>query len=420
MRRIALSGLVAAAVVLGCSVSALAGTTGHSVAPAAAVADAARAASATWTSGDGIGKGNQVSCASTTSCLAVGDDVNSRGNLVPIAESLHAGTWKAVSTTKAPGYSALTSELTGVSCKAATYCLAVGQYDSISLGTTPYAMTWNGNTLAAVVKLPLPSTDYLSALGPVSCLAVKSCVVFGSGPDISLSSSGNPVVAVYAWTWNGSKWSLSATPVSGNELAIINSARCFSPKSCVLAGSTTPLLGSASTITPLLVTWNGKSLTGMNPIVPSDMKQAEFVSVSCSATTSCAATGVDLKGNDASAFLDVTDGKGWNLTKWGGPSGATSAALTGVSCVSRSNCVAAGGIDTAKTSLAAALTWNGTKWTVTKVPGPGTGKMSIFYGVSCSAAGNCTAIGETGKATAEVGSQFAGHWSGSAWKLTAA
>jgi hypothetical protein len=206
------------------------------------------------------------------------------------------------------------------------------------------------------------------------------------------------------------------------EDPIIRSARCFSPTSCVLAGAITPVAGPPTALTPLLATWNGKTLTSMNPVVPAGTAPAEFKSVSCVAPTSCAAAGAEIKGSDTSAFLDVTatGGKSWNLTKWGGPSGTTSTVLTGVSCVSRSSCVAVGEIATAKTSVAAALTWNGAKWTVTKVPGPGTGKVSIFYGISCPAAGNCTAIGETAKPTATIASQFAGHWNGSSWKLTAA
>jgi hypothetical protein len=188
----------------------------------------------------------------------------------------------------------------------------------------------------------------------------------------------------------------------------------------VLAGATNPIYGATDTLAPLLATWNGKTLTSMKPAVPSGVTQAWFVSVSCVATTSCAAAGINAKGNDQSAFLDVSGGNGWNLTKWGGPSGTTRAVLDGISCVSRSNCVAVGALASAKTSVAAALAWNGAKWAVTKVPGPGTGKMSFFSGVSCPAAGNCTAIGQTGKPASGIGSQLAGHWNGSAWKLTAA
>jgi len=412
VRRIALSGLAAAVAVIGFSVPALAGTTGHS-----AVASPARAASAVLD--DVIGFGDQVSCVSVTSCLAVGYGVDSKGHVVPAAESLHAGTWKAVSTARAPGISTLTSVLSFVSCKAATYCLAVGQY--MGNGTIPYVMTWNGTALTPVVKLPMPKPDYdVEEVGPVSCTAVNSCVVFGSGLDAAATTPGNMVAAVYAWTWHGSKWSLTKTDVPGNVVPVINAARCFSLTSCVLAGATNPLYGSRDTLTPLLATWNGKALTPMKPAVPSGTKQAWFTSVSCVATTSCAAAGLRATGSDTSAFLDVTGGHGWNLTKWGGPSGTTGAVLDGISCVSRSRCVAVGELSTAKTSVAVALAWNGTKWTVTKVPGPGTGKISFFSGVSCPAAGNCTAIGQTGRSTAGIGSQLAGHWNGSVWKLTAA
>lgn len=413
MRRIALSAL-AAVTVLGCSVAVLAGTTAHS---GAAVTGGDHAASATAAWGYDLFD-NPVSCASATSCFAVGEGLNRRAIALPVAESWHAGTWKAVSAARVPGYAAETSELRGVSCKAANYCLAYGEY--MGNGTTPYAMTWNGTALTPVAKLPLPSGDEIGYVGAVSCAAVKSCDVFATGPDISASSAGHPVEAVFAWTWNGSRWSMTATPLPGGDYPVINAARCFSATSCVLAGATIPQAGTASAMAPLLANWNGRTLTAMHPAVPAGMNQAEFESISCVAANSCAAAGAAVNGAHTSAFLDVTGGRGWNLTKWSGPSGTTSTLLTGVSCVSRSNCVAAGQITTAKTSLAAALTWNGTKWAVTKVPGPGAGNASSFYGVSCPAAGNCTAIGATGKATAGIGSLLAGHWNGTAWKLTAA
>jgi hypothetical protein len=409
-----LSALVAAAV-LGYGVPAIAGTKTPAVASnvyAAQAAAAVRAPFAAATSVSDPGQRDQVSCGSVTSCLAVGGAVNNAG-FAPFAASFHAGTWKPVSVTKAPGYAAGTSTLTSVSCKAATYCLAVGQYiSSTNLNATPYAMTWNGTTLTPVVKLPFSSKDWLQEVDAVSCTAVRSCVVFGSGFQETGTTSSATVM--FAWTWNGSKWSLAVTPVSGGGTDVVIAARCFSTAFCVLAGANVPMSDS-STFTPLLATWNGKALTDMHPLVPPGLTQAEFASVSCVAPASCAATGLYAVGKRYSAFLDVTTATGWKLTKWSGPSGATSSVLAGVSCASKTSCVTAGGFDTARTSAPAALTWNGTKWTVTKVPYPG--KASIFFGLSCPALGNCTAIGTIGAAP---GSPFDGHWNGQNWKLTAA
>ena len=398
MRRIALSALAAAATVLGCSAAALAGTDrplhrrGHRRGPAPPPPGYLD---------DSFGCGNQVSCASATSCFAVGERLNSRGTDLPAAESWHAGTWKAVSAAKVPGYAGETSELLHVSCKAANYCLALRRVPTWATGPPQYAMTWNGTTLTPVAKLPLPSGDSIAELGTVYCTAVESCDVFASGND-RIGSQRPP-------GRRRVRLDVERRQVVGDrhrrcpdgDLPVINSARCFSATSCVLAGATIPQAGSASTMAPLLASWNGKTLTAMNPVVPAGMKQAEFKSVSCAAATSCAAAGAVINGANTSAFLDVTTGSGWNLTKWGGPSGMTSTLLTGVSCVSRSTASPRAGSPPPRAPLAAALTWNGTKWTVIKVPGPGTGNGSIFFGVSCPAAGNCTAIGETGKAADE-------------------
>ena len=66
------------------------------------------------------------------------------------------------------------------------------------------------------------------------------------------------------------------------------------------------------------------------------------------------------------------------LTKWSGPKGNTIAELNDVSCTSAARCIAVGDHGTAKSGTPAALGWNGSKWTVLKVAGPGSGKAAAF------------------------------------------
>jgi hypothetical protein len=117
-------------------------------------------------------------------------------------------------------------------------------------------------------------------------------------------------------------------------------------------------------------------------------------------------------------FADRWNGKTWTAATVSWPKGTTNSNLLGVSCVSAKSCVAAGYID-AKFNLgpaapdgkAAAVSWNGKAWTATNVPAPGSGKRSVFSGVSCLSTDSCVAAGQL------VPLGLAGFWNGRSWKL---
>jgi hypothetical protein len=364
-----------------------------------------------------------------STCLAVGQGTSKTGAWKSVAEVWRSGVWKPV-TVNSPGSTAKLSNLLGVSCKTAGYCLAVGLYGPNMVQTTPYAAAWTGSALAPVAKLPVPtslSTVYATA---VSCVAVRSCVVIGTGFDESgITTPGGFLGYVsIVWTWNGGKWTVQTVPDKNNDAMLTyNALRCFSLTSCVSAGGRLPQIAGGGGVdtgdeVPLLATWNGKAFTAMRapvPSVPANTAQ-QFASVSCSSLSSCAVAGVS-DGNSTTSFLDVWNGRSWKLTKWSGPKGTTSAGLFDVSCASASRCLAVGAAGTDIRPVAAALAWNGVTWTATKVPGPVTGKMSVFNGVSCPKASECMAIGNTGAVTSSAPlGQLAGYWNGTTWRLAAA
>ena len=125
--------------------------------------------------------GTGISCASPTACLSVGIHAveNSKSqSFTPFAARLHAGTWKAVpvKTPKGTKFSLLGA----VSCKAATYCLALGEALTNTAGDAPFALTWNGTTLTPIAAPPMPAHT-LGQVTSVSCVAVNSCVAIGTG-----------------------------------------------------------------------------------------------------------------------------------------------------------------------------------------------------------------------------------------------
>jgi hypothetical protein len=427
-----MTGLVASVAVLGSvlpAVTAGAASTGTAATAAPSVsaklATAARPAAlarlasiarpSTVISADLGAMGDKISCASPTACLAVGGNGGESGRETAVARALHGTAWRSVAV-KAPK-SALDTTLTGVSCKAATSCLVIGGYDDKTGTLHPAAWTWNGTALTATAAPPLPKADSLEAFTAVSCVTVKSCVAVGS------AYAGSSAVQLI-WTWNGAKWALkTAVMPGGAKNADLTAAHCFSLTSCEVGG--TSYTGSAGlTASVLLATWNGKAFTPQQSPKLANPAFELTTDISCFAPGLCAAVGENANFTTASGtiagFAEIWNGKAWTVTNWAGPKGATVAVLFGVSCTSRTSCVAVGGKGTDKSGTAASLVWNGTRWSAVGVPSVGKGFSSDFEGVSCPKTGACVATGHYGKDSASTNTPLAGYWNGKAWKLKAA
>jgi hypothetical protein len=465
MRKILVSGLVAATAVLGCAGAALAeagtsGTAGSAgvsstviAGPATGAAKAAIArladskspaarvaafrlerllAQRPQASGTGalyIATG--LSCGTLSDCLTIGmAGATHSGPLRPAAERQHAGTWKSVPVQAPTG--AVMTTLDGVSCKAATYCLVVGESLSdlppttATSGMSPFVLSWNGTALTHAATPSVPKADSLDEILAVSCLAVRQCVAVGTGT----AQATNDTVQ-FVWTLNGAKWAVTAIdePGTGSSTGTTTSTmyeglRCFSPTACVAIGETDVITNTAGggtiTSTPLASYWNGKTFTSLNIPVPSGTTDAVLNGLSCVSSHACAVVGLAAAktSSDGLGFAEVWKGKTWAVTKWSGPKGDTDAELLGVSCLSAVRCMAVGEHGTSTTSAPAALAWSGSRWKLLPVPGAGKGKAAIFESVSCPVSGVCFAAGETGTMSKSAPTlvPLGGYFHHTAWK----
>ena len=409
MRKIVMSGVVALAAVLGGAIPAA--TASAAVRPTAANAATLPSTVRPLASIEGAAYflGDRISCGSATTCLAVGANLNSSSE-TPTAEALSGSKWKSVPVRLPKGADG--AGLTGVSCKAATYCLVLGEYSTSAGATLGFALTWNGSALTPVAAPPLPAGG-LMALNAISCAAVKSCVVVGT----SVGTNGT-TIDTFADTWNGSKWTQVKTATNAVVLDQYTAMHCFSSKDCVAAGTAYSATG-ASTVR--VATWNGKTWTAEKAVTPAG-QNIIVGDLSCGSAKSCTLVGMSLNNAATSAFgfLEVWNGKTWSEVKWTGAKGDTLTDVIGVSCTSATNCMAVGAAGTSKSGVAAALSWNGKKWTALGVPAPAKGDSSDFEGVSCPKAGDCVAIGQVGKSGGTTSSPIAGYWNGKSWKLAAA
>jgi hypothetical protein len=135
------------------------------------------------TSGPTVGALYGVSCASNTSCTAVGDVASDSGTAVTLADSWNGSTWAVQATPNPSG--ALRSFLGGISCTSSTNCTAVGAYTKAYPFVAPiaehlYDGTWRGQTTAT------PASG--KGLVGVSCpLASSTCTAVGNYVGATIS-----------------------------------------------------------------------------------------------------------------------------------------------------------------------------------------------------------------------------------------
>jgi len=99
------------------------------------------------------------------------------------------------------------------------------------------------------------------------------------------------------------------------------------------------------------------------------------------------------------------DGIKWSIQATPNPS-LGGGILFGVSCSSASACTAVG----ASNAGTLAERWNGTKWVIQPTPNPPSGG-GVLVGVSCSSASACTAVG------ASNAGNLAERWNGTKWSI---
>jgi hypothetical protein len=441
VRRIAISGLVALAAVLGgvaVPTVAMAQPTA-AVHPTAGVrADnlaAMRTARTALAADEGVQVGTGeplISCVLATDCLGVkGSSSQSESGSTPTRIARWNGSsWKGVGAALPKGTKSV--DLNGVSCKGGKSCLVVGDYytsTSDSAVGHPLALIYNGTSLKPTATVPIPKGTADVTLTSVSCATTRYCVALGAPADGTGAFSSNNDSVIIIETWNGAKWTLHTAAGSMGKTTTLEPSvvSCATTAFCVLGGEAISVTSNSGSEKLYVASWNGKKLTTMKAATLGGATDLPLVTgVSCATASNCAVTGADLgdlSGSTASltAFTEVWNGKTWQLAKVAWPKGIRESLMFSVSCYAAHSCEAVG-IDAASTADtapadAAAVSFNGATGTLQSVPAPSKGHSNAFTAVSCLPWGSCVAAGETGKTNADSGAAMTGVRNGNTWKL---
>jgi hypothetical protein len=308
-----------------------------------------------------------------------------------VAVSVTLAVWLAgASTALASGWAITlngTSQgtLNGVSCTAASACIAVGS-DVNSSGTTQtLAEQSSGTPSQWEVMMNTPSVPGASSasLSDVSC-TTNACIAVG----YYVTSSGAQQMLAEQWTATGG-WSILPAPPSGGELARIS---CSPANACTALGQ--------SGGTTLVYRWNGSAWSSQTFAIPAHAKSATLNGVSCTSATDCIAVGewfgtVCNNGQPTCNCLRApycTSGnwrlaEQWKDNAWTVQTSPGQGILSDVSCTS-TGCVAVGALNS---TLIAEQWANGGAWeeTLPLSSRLGTGMSSV----SCTSVDYCVAVG---------------------------
>src|SRR6516165_9924069 len=121
-----------------------------------------------------------------------------------------------------------TGQLFGVSCPAANSCMAVGTYVKASGAGVTLAERWDG-TSWRILPTPNPARATVSALNGVACSTPSACTAVGQAIIGGVSQA-------LAERWNGTRWSIQATPNPAQGTGALFGVACTSASACTAVG----------------------------------------------------------------------------------------------------------------------------------------------------------------------------------------
>jgi hypothetical protein len=213
-------------------------------------------------------------------------------------------------------------------------------------------------------------------------------------------------------SWNGAGWSVAPSPNPGNSVNILNGVSCTTSTNCVAVGyyfnASSPTIGQT-----LIEKWNGTSWS-VTPSPDQGSRGNFLFGVFCTSSTNCVAVGNYINGSgDVQTLIETWNGTGWSITPSPDP-GSSSSGVEGVYCTSSTNCLAVGYYFSGpSTQQGLVETWNGTIWSVSPSPNPASdGNLAS---VSCTSATNCVAVGDYINGSADQ--TLIESWNGSIWSV---
>jgi alpha-tubulin suppressor-like RCC1 family protein len=312
--------------------------------------------------------------------------------------------WRVVGSPVDPASDGLTDDpFTAVSAASGTRAWAVGAANDLA-DPQPLAEHWDGHSWHDV-SVPLPAGGTTGRLSGVLELSASNVWAVGS---TNQTSGGEEATLVEHF--NGSKWSVvpSPDPETGTGTTDeLNAIAGTSPTDLWAVGS----FGDDNFNGMLFEHWNGQTWS----FVPPPSENEEFGE----AVTAISPDDVWAVGDTANETISAHwNGAAWSFvtTPFLTDGNGSFNQLTGVTAVGADNVWASGyegDVDQQNLSDPYVLHWNGTAWSLKRVPNAGS-EGSKLTGITALSASDIWAAGQTGEDDGSLLS-LAEHFNGTQW-----
>ena len=284
----------------------------------------------------------EVSCVTTSECIAVGH-VTVSGHRLPLAAKWNGTSWARLSISL-PGGSE-NAELRGVSCAAVGDCVAVGSREIAGKVWLNYSAHLSGETWFTL-ETPTNESASVSVIEDVSCVATSVCLGVGwynptsgggsnpvrllmdaKGWSLQANTTGTgslsgvtckslqfcmavgrdySLSAATSETWNGSGWSVqvkaSLAGITGDSL---EGVACTSPSNCAAVGFGFSSVNEATV--PGAAIWNGTAWTEQTTPRESEVAQNFLSDVACAGPARCFTVGTSKASGEPRALLEARE-----------------------------------------------------------------------------------------------------------------
>jgi hypothetical protein len=327
-----------------------------------------------------------TACVSSSECWAVGDHYP--GNSVTSAQTLierwDGNSWAIVSSPNVGTYDTLTS----VTCVSASDCWTVGNYLTAAPAYLTLIEHWDGSSWS-IIPSPNAIGSSNNFLFGVTCVSSAECWAVGYATNGNTLGSGYDTLIE---RWNGTAWSVVSSPnVGTGQSSRLLSVTCASSTECWAAGYS--YIGSDADARTLIERWDGTAWTIVES--PNALTAQNFlVGVTCVSASNCWAAGYTNDAGVTSAhqtLIEHWDGNSWVIVSSPNTSSTQHNWLTGITCASASECWAVG-YYIGSTYLNLIEHWDGSAWTVVTPPNNGS-SLNLLYGVTCASTAECWAVG---------------------------
>jgi hypothetical protein len=348
---------------------------------------------------------NSLACVSVSDCWAVGN----AGQYGPatLIEHWDGHSWSIISSPNNPPGGDM---LSAVTCVSASDCWAVGNYYIAGGGVTKTLTEhWDGNSWSIVLSPNGSGGD--NYLYGVTCVSGADCWAVGTDDD---GTGFN--FATLVEHWNGSSWSIVGSQNAGTRnYNKLFSVACASMSECWAVGYYANANGINQTLIEL---WNGSSWV----VVPSpnksssDIRDDNFLSgVTCVSSSNCWAVGNFQTGGQT--LIEHWDGSTWSIVNSpDSPLRVQFDGLGAVTCASASDCWATGGYQSSTTAEPFMEHWDGTSWSVVSVPNTSNLQNNYLSGIACISGSQCWSVGNY-SVNGLISQTLIEHWDGTGWTI---